>query len=59
MFHNLLVQLGSLAYVVHGLLSGKLLAFLLGIAESRASLYALDAHPAAECGAVGPYGVFR
>ncbi len=52
-----LVQLIFLAYVAHGLLGGKLLALLLGVAEAGAKLHALDAYAAAEGGAVGPYGI--
>ena len=53
--HGLLVQLGFLAYVAQGLLGGKLLALLLGIAESSAKLEPLDAYTSAEGGTVGTY----
>ena len=55
--YSTLVQLVFLAYVAHGLLGGKLLALLLGIAEAGAELEPLDAYAAAEGGAVGAHGV--
>jgi len=55
--YGLFIQLILLAYVAHGLLGGKLLALLLGVAEAGAKLHALDAHATAEGGAVGAYGV--
>ena len=55
--YGLFIQLILLAYVAHGLLGGKLLALLLGVAEASAKLHTLDAHATAEGGAVGAYGV--
>lgn len=55
--HYLLVQLGLLAYVTHGLFGGVLLALFLGVAEACATLNALNAHSGAESGAVGAYDV--
>lgn len=55
--YSTLVQLVFLADMAHGLLGGKLLALLLGIAKAGAKLEPLDAYAAAEGGAVSAYGV--
>lgn len=55
--YSTLVQLVFLADMAHGLLGGKLLALLLGIAKAGAKLESLDAYAAAEGGAVSAHGI--
>lgn len=43
--------------MTHSLFGSKLLALLLGVSESRACLYALNAYAATECGTIGPYDI--
>lgn len=51
------IQFVPLAYVTHGLLGGKLLTLLLGVAESGSELQPLDADTAAEGRAVGTHRI--